>query len=603
MRQTFTSPGQGSQGPGRLARLRTEMERIGVDGLLIPRADVHQGEYVPAADERLAWTTGFTGSAGLACALAERAAVFVDGRYTLQATQQVEGAAFEIHPLHDLPVGDWLTEAAPASARIGYDPWLHGKTEIDALAGKLARIGGAPTPLDANPVDAVWEDRPAPPAAAIRIQPEGLSGESAARKRARVGETIAEAEADAAVLTLPDSIAWLFNIRGGDIPRNPVPLVFAILRADGTATIFVRPGQTDDALEAHLGAHVAIAPWESFAAALAGMTSDRVLLDRRSSPLAVARILEEANAKVVWGADPCIAPKAIKNRTEQQGARDAHLRDGAAMARFLAWLDEAAPEGGLTEIAIARRLEEERTATNLLMDISFDTISGAGPNGAIVHYRVTEETDRALGPSELMLVDSGGQYLDGTTDITRTMLPAGEASASAARAFTLVLKGMIAVSRARFPKGTTGRDIDTMARMALWRAGFDYDHGTGHGIGAYLCVHEGPQSLSRRGHVALEPGMICSNEPGYYRESAFGIRIENLLIVTAPEIPEGGDRPMMGFETLTLAPIDRRLIERGALDAEERNWLDTYHARVLAEIGPQLDDARRAWLQTACAAI
>lgn len=603
MHQTFTSSDQGREGPARLAALRAELARIGVDGFLIPRADAHQGEYVPAADERLAWMTGFTGSAGIACALAERAAVFVDGRYTLQAAGQVDGEAYEIHPLHDAPLGDWLAKTAPQGARIGYDPWLHGKAEIDALAEKLARIGGEAAPLAANPVDAIWSDRPAPPAAAIRAHPDGLSGETAAQKRARIGADLAEAGADAAVLTLPDSVAWLLNIRGGDIPRNPVPLVFAVLRADGSATLFARPGQADDGLAAHLGPDVAVAPRDGFAAALAAMAGDRVLLDKRSCPLAAARALEDAGAQIVWGADPCIAPKAIKNRAERQGARDAHLRDGAAMARFLAWLDREGPGGALTEIAIAKRLEEERRATNTLMDISFDTISGAGPHGAIVHYRVSEATDRRLAPGEVMLVDSGGQYVDGTTDVTRTVLPSGAPPSGAARAFTLVLKGMIAVSAARFPEGTSGRDIDAMARMMLWRAGMDYDHGTGHGIGSYLCVHEGPQSLSRRGETALRPGMMVSNEPGYYRTGAFGIRIENLLIVTEAKPVEGGDRPMMGFETLTLCPIDRRLIDAAMLTAEERTWLNAYHARVRAEIWPQLDDVDAAWLETACAPV
>ncbi|MEM8752241.1 MAG: aminopeptidase family protein P, partial [Pseudomonadota bacterium] len=438
-----------------------------------------------------------------------------------------------------------------------------------------------------------------PPAAAIRPHPLELAGESAADKRARIGEAAAALGADWALLTLPDSIAWLFNIRGADIPRNPVPLSFALLKADGSARLFLRPGQADGTLAAHLGPDVAIEARADFGAALSALEG-AVLLDRRSCPIAAATAIEAGGARVVWGADPCIAPKAIKNAEEIAGARAAHLRDGAAMVRFLAWLDAEAPGGGLTEIDVAKRLEGERRATNALVDISFDTISGSGPHGAIVHYRVTRETNRALNPGELMLVDSGGQYVDGTTDITRT-IAVGPPPDGAARAFTLVLKGMIAVTLARFPEGTTGRDVDTMARMALWRAGMDYDHGTGHGIGSHLSVHEGPQSLSRRGSVALEPGMMCSNEPGYYREGAFGIRIENLVVVEGPAVPEGGDRPMLGFGTLTLCPIDRRLIDVDLMTAVERRGLDAYPARVAEALGPLVDGDAASWLSAACA--
>ncbi|MEM7525498.1 MAG: aminopeptidase family protein P, partial [Pseudomonadota bacterium] len=537
-------------------------------------------------------------AAGAAAALADRAAVFVDGRYTLQARKQVDASSYEIDVLKEGRLGEWLLEAAPDGAKIGFDPWLHGKAEIDALKKTLAKRGLTLLPVAQNPVDTAWRDRPPPPAAAIRPHADELAGEGAAVKRARIGRAITETGAASALLTLPDSIAWLFNIRGADIPRNPVPLCFAILGEDGAATLFIRPGQADDALAAHLGEDVTLARRDGFEAALAALPGP-VLLDQRSCPLAAAQILIEGGAEIVWGADPCIMPKAIKNETEQAGARTAHLRDAAAMARFLFWLDREAPGGGLTEIDIAKRLEAERRETNALMDISFDTISGAGPDGAIVHYRVSKETNRTLQPGELMLVDSGGQYVDGTTDITRTVT-VGEPPEGAARAFTLVLKGVIAVSLARFPEGTNGRDIDTMARMSLWRAGMDYDHGTGHGIGSYLCVHEGPQSLSRRGAVALRSGMMCSNEPGYYREGAFGIRIENLIIVTPAEVPAGGDREMMGFETITLCPIDRRLIVADMLTAEERDWLNAYHARVAAAVGPLVDGDVATWLTAAC---
>ncbi|WP_340109499.1 aminopeptidase P family protein [Pikeienuella sp. HZG-20] len=600
MFQDFTdSPSAAGAGP--LPDLRAEMNARGLDGFIIPRADAHQGEYVPPADARLAFMTGFTGSAGVAVALAEDAAIFVDGRYTLQAEAQVDGTAWRRLSLHEVPVGKWIAETAPNGARIGFDPWLHGKTEIDAIETALSAIDAVAVPVETNPVDAIWRHQPAPPAAPIRPHAAALAGEESTSKRARIGAAVREAGADAAVLTLPDSIAWLLNIRGGDIPRNPVPLVFAILRASGETTLFIRAGQdADPALAAHLGPDVRIAARADFPAALQGLGGENVLLDRRSSPLAVAHALTAAGAAIVWGDDPCVLPKAIKTSAEIDGARAAHLRDAAAVARFLAWLDREAPSGRLTEIAIAKRLEAERRATNALMDISFDTIAGAGPHGAIVHYRVTEASDRTLSPGELMLVDSGGQYIDGTTDITRT-IAVGTPPEGAIRANTLVLKGMIAVSTARFPPGVNGRDIDTMARAALWRAGFDYDHGTGHGIGAYLCVHEGPQSLSRRGAVPLRPGMMVSNEPGYYRTGAFGIRIENLLLVEAPSIPAGGDRAMMGFETLTLAPIDRRLIDPALLSAEERAWLDAYHARVRSTLKPLLDERDGAWLEAATA--
>ncbi|MEL7462733.1 MAG: aminopeptidase P family protein [Pseudomonadota bacterium] len=602
MFQNFSAPdGDAAAAAARLAAIRARMAEVGVDGFMIPRADAHQGEYVPPSDERLAWATGFTGSAGMAVALAERAAIFVDGRYTLQAETQVP-AAFEKRVLDAGETASWIAEAAPEGGVIGFDPWLHGRDAIAALRKRLEKNGRKLEPTSSNLIDDVWTDRPPPPAAAIRPQKDEHAGEAAMAKRARIGALIEETGADAAVLTLPDSIAWLLNIRGADIPRNPIPLVFAILRSDGRATLFVRVGQVDDALRDHLGTDVALLARDEFEAALRALAGSRILLDQTTAPLAVASTLEDAGAEIVWGRDPCVLPKAIKNEVEKQGARDAHIRDGAAMARFLAWLDREAPGGELTEIAIAKRLEEERRATNQLLDISFDTIAGAGPDGAIVHYRVNRSTDRTLSSGELMLIDSGGQYVDGTTDITRT-IAVGEPPEDAARAFTLVLKGMIQVSMARFPQGTTGRDLDTLARAALWRSGMDYDHGTGHGIGSYLCVHEGPQSLSRRGHVPLEPGMMCSNEPGYYRTGAFGIRIENLIIVTEPETPDGGDRAMMGLETITLCPIDRRLIVADMLTAEERDWLNAYHARVRAEIWRLLDEPDAAWLEEACAPI
>ena len=602
MFQTFEAPGATADRSVRLARLRAELARRGLDGFLVPRADAHQGEYVPPSDARLAWLTGFTGSAGVAAVLADKAALFVDGRYTLQAAQQADGALWFLQPLHEAPVGAWIAGAAKTGAKIGFDPWLHGAAEVEALKTRLASTGMEAAPSDGNPLDTVWEDRPAPPAAPIRPYPDALAGRSAAEKREIVAAAIRAAGADAAALTLPDSIAWLLNIRGDDLPRLPAPLVFALIDAAGAVTLFLRPGHEVEGLRAHLGEDVAIRPREEFEAAVGGFGGKALLLDGQSAPFALFRAAEAGGARILKGEDPCRLPKAIKTEAEAVGAREAHLRDGAAMARFLCWLDREAPGGGLTEIAIAKRLEAERRATNALMDISFDSIVGSGPNGAIVHYRVTETTDRRLSPGELMLIDSGGQYLDGTTDITRTVT-VGFPPEGAVRAFTLVLKAMIAVTLARFPEGTTGRDVDTLARAPLWRAGLDYDHGTGHGVGAYLGVHEGPQSLSRRGTVPLRAGMICSNEPGYYRTGAFGIRIENLVLVEAPSIPEGGERPMLGFETLTLCPVDRRLIDPALLDRAERDWLNAYHARVEAALAPLLGDAERVWLGKTCAAL
>ena len=602
MFQSFAAPGAGSDTQDRVARIRQQLSADGLDGFLIPRADAHQGEYVAPRDERLAWTTGFTGSAGFAIILDAKAAVFVDGRYTLQARDQVDESLFTIVPIHEVTPSNWLAQSISKNARIGFDPWLHGGAEVKRFKDALAEKSAVLVDVSANVIDRVWDDQPPPPAGAVRAHPEELAGESAESKRKRIAATLSEANADATVLTLPDSIAWLFNIRGQDIPRMPAPLSFAVLKADGTATLFLRPGQADDALSDHLGDGVRVADRGDFADEVSNLSGKSVALDPASCPVAINDLVQKAGGEPITLRDPCILPKATKTAAEIAGARSAHRRDAAAVARFLRWFGDTAPGGDLTEIDIAKRLEDERRATNQLLDLSFDTISGAGPNGAIVHYRVTEATNRRLAPGELMLVDSGGQYRDGTTDITRTMA-VGQPSEEAKRAFTLVLKGMIAISTLRFPKGIAGRDIDTLARAALWRAGLDYAHGTGHGVGSYLSVHEGPQRIARTGGEPLLPGMILSNEPGYYKEGAFGIRIENLLVVTEPEPIEGGEIEMHGFETLTLAPIDRNLIDVSILTEEERTWLNAYHARVADEIGPDLSAEDRAWLTEATAPI
>jgi Xaa-Pro aminopeptidase len=596
MLQDFQRRTTPDTGAARLNLLRAEMAEAGVDAFLVPRADAHQGENVAPRDERLAWLTGFTGSAGLAVVTRDRAGVFVDGRYRLQVRDQTDPAQFAFlrHP-EDKPA-DWLIEALPGGGRLGFDPWLHTAADIGTLTEALGprQIVLVRVP---NLIDRAWADQLPPPAQPIVPHPVALAGRDSAAKRADLARGLVERDLAATVLTLPDSIAWLLNVRGSDIARTPVSLAFAILHADARVDLFTRATR-DDALRAHLGPDVRIAAPDAFGPALDALRG-RVAVDRDKAPVWVSDRLEAAGAEVVWEQDPCILPKACKNEAEIAGTRTAHLRDGAAMAEFLAWLDLTAPEGGLTEIDVVRRLESIRAATGALRDISFDTICGAGPDGAIVHYRVTEATNRRVSPGELLLVDSGAQYADGTTDVTRTVA-VGPVPEAARRPFTLVLKGLIAMCRLRWPEGLAGRDIDAVARAALWRAGMDYDHGTGHGVGVYLGVHEGPQNLSRRGAEPLKPGMIVSIEPGYYREGAFGIRTENLAVVRPPEIPDGGDRPMLGFEILTLAPIDRSLIDPTLLDADERAWLNTYHARVAEALTPLVQPDTARWLKAAC---
>jgi Xaa-Pro aminopeptidase len=586
MFQTFTETASPDQGPARLAALQDLLRTEGVDGVLVPRADAHQGEYVAPHDDRLAWLTGFTGSAGWAIALTDRAAIFTDSRYTVQVKAQTD-TVFEKVDWPGTSLADWLAEALP-EGRLAYDPWLLTVAEHRRLAEKLPKLTLVPM---ANLIDRLWEDQPEPPMGAVFAQPLELAGEAHDAKIARLAKTLAPAEA--AVITLPDSLAWLLNIRGSDIPKNPVPHGFALLNADATVDLFIAPEKLTD-LGDHLGASVRTHAPDEFVPALKAREG-AVRIDPASCPVAV----HEALSDPVDGEDPCILPKACKNEAELDGTRAAHLRDACAMVRFLAWLDAQAP-GSLTEIAVVKKLEAERAATNALRDISFDTIAGTGPNAAIVHYRVTEKTDRTVEDGHLLLVDSGGQYVDGTTDITRT-IPVGKPTAEHREAFTRVLKGMIALSRLRFPKGMAGRDIDVLARVALWEAGLDYGHGTGHGVGSYLCVHEGPARIARTGTVAFRPGMILSNEPGFYREGAFGIRIENLIVVEeAPERPGQTIPQMYRFETLTLVPIDRRLIDTDLLSEAERQWLDGYHARVLDTLRPHVDDAAGDWLELAC---
>ena len=601
MLQSFTAATSPDQGPPRLTALRRVMAAEGLSGFIVPRADAHQGEYVAARDDRLAWLTGFTGSAGFCIVLADRAGVFIDGRYRLQIRAQVAPCFIPVNWPETQP-GPWIA-ANLAQGDIGYDPWLHTAEDIARIETALS---GHPVTLRAcrNLVDAVWPDQPAPPLGAVTPHPTNLAGTASADKRATLAEALRKACHKAAVITLPDSLCWLLNIRGADVPRNPVVQGFAILHDDACVTVFADPAKFDATARAHLGDHVSLRPPAAFVPALRTL-SGPVRVDRGSAPLAVSLELQDAGLEVAWADDPCRLPKARKTAAEIAATRTAHLRDGAAVTEFLHWLDQQAQavQAGakVTEIDVVRALEHQRRATNQLHDLSFDTICGSGPNGAIVHYRVTEDTNRTLTPDSLLLVDSGGQYRDGTTDITRTVL-IGQPPEGAAEAFTRVLQGMIAMSRARFPKGLAGRDLDPLARYHLWLAGQDYDHGTGHGVGAFLSVHEGPQRLSRISDVPLETGMILSNEPGYYREGAFGIRIENLIVVQdAPALPGADARTMLSFETLTFAPIDRRLILTDRLAPDERAWLDAYHAQVLDKIGPLVSDATRRWLAAVCA--
>ncbi|SLN40077.1 aminopeptidase P family protein [Roseisalinus antarcticus] len=597
MFQTFEVTSAPDQGVPRLAALRSEMADAGVDAFIVPRADAHQGEYVPASDERLSWLTGFTGSAGFCAVLAEEAGLFVDGRYRVQVRQQA-APVFTPVDWPETQLADWLLARLGRAEKVMFDPWLHTVAEIEGLQERLS-VAGITLSAGPNLVDRIWNDRPAPPNAPFFAYPDDLAGATSAEKRQRLAAGMGKAGQDSVVLTLPDSIAWLLNIRGADVECNPVPLAFAILHADARVDLFCAPGQADPVAD-HLGPDVTIRDRSSLLSSLESL-SGTVLIAPKSTPQIVADTLAAKGIDPVHGDDPCLLPKARKTAAELDGSRAAHLRDGAAMTRFLAWLDAEAPGGGLTEIDVVTALEGFRRGTNVLRDISFETISGAGPHGAIIHYRVTTDTNRAVKPGELLLVDSGGQYMDGTTDITRTVI-VGPATEEHRRCYTAVLQGMIAVSRARFPVGITGRDLDALARFPLWTRGLDYDHGTGHGVGVYLSVHEGPQGISRRSTVPLEAGMILSNEPGYYREGAFGIRIENLVVVRpAPELPGADDRKMLDFETLTCVPLDRRLIDTRMLSDDERGWIDGYHADTLRKIGPLVDGPVLDWLETACA--
>ncbi len=584
----------------RLRRLRAELSARRWDGMVLPLTDEHRNEYIPACAQRLAWLTGFTGSAGVLIVLAERAAVFVDGRYTVQAEAQLDPQLFERCHLVEEPPAKWLGEQLSPGRRIGYDPALHVKAEVERYRAACAKAGAELIALDDNPVDRVWTTRPAPPIAPIRELDERYAGEAADAKRARMGREVAAAGAEVAALTAADSIAWLLNARGGDVPFNPLFLSFALLHADGAVELFVDPRKLIPGQ--HLGNGVSIQPIEVFARALAQLGADHraVLVDPKITSVEVMQRLEAAGARVIEGEEPCVLAKACKNPVELAGARAAQRRDGAAVCRFLFWLEREVGTAAITEREAAMRLDGERARDPLYRGPSFETISAAGPNAALPHYRLTEDSNRVLGVEPIYLVDSGGQYLDATTDVTRTVA-VGAPTADMRRQFTRVLKGHIAIARALFPVGTTGAQLDSFARQHLWQAGFDFDHGTGHGIGSYLCVHEGPQRIAKTGTVTLKLGMIVSNEPGYYRSGGYGIRIENLVIVEPRPKPEGGERQLLGFETITRVPIDRRLIEPELLDSNERAWLDEYHASVRADLIDLVGSETAEWLVKATA--
>lgn len=599
--QTFEEPESGVALTARLAAFREELVRRKLTGFVIPRADQQQNEYVPPSEERLAWLTGFTGSAGMAIVLTQAAAVFVDGRYTLQAAKQVDRKAWNIEPLADPPPETWLAKHLNAGDRLGFDPWLHTSAAAERLAAVCAKAGAELIAVDTNPLDSVWTERPPPPLAPVTVHGTQYSGEAEAEKLDRIRQEITKLGVDALVLSDSHAVAWTFNIRGADVSHTPLPLSYALVRKEGRPTVFVDHRKLSNSVRDHLEQTADVEEPDALTPRLTELARSgaSVALDSATAADALSRLIVAAGGKPVRGSDPVSLLKAVKNSTEIEGTRTAHRRDAVALARFLAWIDREAPSGALTEIDAVEALETFRRETGALKDVSFPTIAGTGPNGAIVHYRVTRKTNRRISPGDLLLIDSGAQYEDGTTDVTRT-IAIGEPTAEMRDRFTRVLRGHIAIARAVFPDGATGAQIDTLARQFLWQAGMDFEHGTGHGVGSYLSVHEGPARISKLGTTSLRRGMILSNEPGYYKTDAYGIRIENLELVVGTGIA-GAEKPMNAFETLTLAPIDRRLIDLNMLSGEELSWLNEYHARVRHEVRPHVDAATKAWLEAATA--
>ena len=583
----------------RLAALRAAMGAAGVDGYLVPHGDEHQGEFNAPYAERLKWLTGFIGSAGLAIVLTDKAVIFVDGRYTLQVKTQVDGALYEYAHLVDDPPDKWLAKTLTKNAKLGFDPRLHTPRGFARLAKAAAKTGAALTAIPENLIDKVWDDQPARPTAPVSVYSAKFAGRSSADKRALVAKVLKAEDMDAFLISALDSIAWLFNIRGADVEYAPLSYAYTLLFVDGTAVLFINEAKVSAEVRAHLGADVRVESYEGLEAALATLDSkvNAIGIDQGTASRWVADLLEAAKRTAKPGADPCTALKARKHPAELDGVREAHVRDGAALTRFLAWLVAEGPKGTIDEVSAADKLESFRAESNLFLGPSFPTIAGAGANGAVVHYRAMPETAATIKPEMLFLIDSGGQYLDGTTDVTRTVA-IGMPTPEQKRHFTLVLKGHIALARASFVVGTTGSQLDALARVSLWEDGLDFEHGTGHGVGTYLGVHEGPQRISKVGNsVALEPGMVISNEPGYYRTGAYGIRIENLVAVVEAVAPEGAERPLLEFETITLAPIDVNLVDAAMLGADEKAWLNGYHAKVRETLGPLVDEGTKAWLE------
>jgi Xaa-Pro aminopeptidase len=599
--QTFEEPETGVALSARLKALREELARRKLTGFVVPRADQQQNEYVPPSEERLAWLTGFTGSAGLAIVLSNEAALFVDGRYTLQAGKQVDRKAWGVEPLVEPPPESWLTKHLKSGDRLGFDPWLHTSAAAERLAAACTKTGAELVAVDSNPVDAIWTERPPPPLAPVAIHGPQFSGETEADKLNRIRSEIDKLGVDALVFSDSHAVAWTFNIRGADVAHTPLPLSYALVPKDGRPTVFIDHRKLSNATRDHLEQSAEVREPDALAGELTALAKagGAIALDNATAADALTRLISAAGGKAVRGSDPVALLKAMKNPTEIAGTRAAHRRDAVALARFLAWVAREAPKGTLTEIDAVEALETFRRDTGALKDVSFPTIAGTGPNGAIVHYRVTRKSNRRIVPGDLLLVDSGAQYEDGTTDVTRT-IAVGEPTGEMRDRFTRVLRGHIAIARAVFPDGTTGAQLDTLARQFLWQAGIDFEHGTGHGVGSYLSVHEGPARISKLGTTPLKRGMILSNEPGYYKTDGYGIRIENLELVIAAHVA-GAEKPMNAFETLTLAPIDRRLIEIAMLSSAERDWLDAYHARVRDEVRSHLDETDKLWLDAATA--
>jgi len=599
--QSFDEVSDPSQGPARLAALRRVLATAGLDGFIVPRSDEHQNEYCPPGEERLAWLTGFAGSAGVAVVLENEAAIFVDGRYTVQVTEQVDTSVITPRPIATEPPEKWLEATLKPGGRLGYDPRLHAMAEVERLKAACERAGASLVAVAENPIDTIWTDRPAPPLAPITLHDAALAGEEASAKFARLQARLGELKADAVFTNDAHAVAWAFNIRGGDVSHTPLPLSYALLPREGRPLLFVDGRKLSNAVRNHLAGLADIVEASALDAALAEAVKGKtVRLDPSMVVERFAALVEKAGGRIQKGPDPIALLRAVKNETERAGARAAHIRDGAAFVRFLHWFADAAPKGGETEISVAEALEAFRVETGVLKDLSFPSISAAGPNGAIPHYRVSTASNRPVTPG-LFLIDSGAQYVDGTTDITRT-IAVGETTPLMRDRYTRVLKGHIAIARAVFPKGVSGAQLDSFARQALWQVGTDFDHGTGHGVGSYLSVHEGPQRISKLGTTPLEVGMMLSNEPGYYRAGEFGVRIENLILVEEAAIPEA-ERPMFGFETITLAPIDTAPIDLALLDAGEIAWLNAYHARVNEVLGPLVGRAARAWLEGVTAPI